>query len=75
MPTTLARQWIDLSMKNSSVIEQHSKTMAGDHGLNRDGDAIVIWLRGTAEQRPDASQAGRSVAAHAYPVKMSSCAD
>jgi hypothetical protein len=25
---------------------QHTKTTAGDHGLNRDGDAIVIRLPG-----------------------------
>jgi hypothetical protein len=26
------------------VAAQHSKAMAGDHGLNRDGDAIVMPL-------------------------------
>jgi len=36
-------------MKNPSVIAQHSKTMAGDHDLNRDGDAIVIGLQHAAE--------------------------
>jgi hypothetical protein len=27
------------------VVAEHSKTMAGDHGLNRDSDAIVIRLQ------------------------------
>jgi hypothetical protein len=27
------------------VVVEHSKTIAGDHGLNRDGDAIVIPLQ------------------------------
>jgi len=36
-------------MKNPSVVAQHSKTIAGDHGLNRDRDAIVIGLQNAAE--------------------------
>jgi len=31
------------------VVAQHSKTIAGDHRPNRDGDAIVMGLRGTSE--------------------------
>jgi hypothetical protein len=27
------------------LLRQHTKTKAGDHGLNRGGDAIVIGLR------------------------------
>jgi hypothetical protein len=30
------------NMKTPLLAAQHTKTMAGDHGLNRDGDAIVI---------------------------------
>jgi hypothetical protein len=31
-------------MKTPLVAALHTKTMAGDHGLNHDGDAIVIRL-------------------------------
>jgi hypothetical protein len=27
------------------IVAQHTKTITGDHGLERDGDAIVVWLR------------------------------
>jgi hypothetical protein len=60
-------------MKNPSVIAQHSKTMAGDHGLNRDRDAIVIGCRMPPEQRQAASRAECSVATHAGPIKMPGC--
>jgi hypothetical protein len=30
--------------ENPLVVAQHTKTMATDHGLNRDGDAIVMPL-------------------------------
>jgi hypothetical protein len=33
-------------MKMSSVGAQHTKTMAGDHCLNRDYDKIVIRFQG-----------------------------
>jgi hypothetical protein len=32
-------------MKTPLLAAQHTKTEAGDHGLNHDGDAIVIWLQ------------------------------
>jgi len=31
-------------LKIPSVVAQHTKTVATDHGLNRDGDAIVMPL-------------------------------
>jgi MFS family permease len=53
----LARRWIDPVMKIPwQVVAEHTKTITGDHGLNRDGDAIVIWLlpaRQTAFRRAD----------------------
>jgi hypothetical protein len=36
-------------MKTPLMAAQHTKTMAGDHGLNHDGDAIVIWLQLSSE--------------------------
>jgi hypothetical protein len=27
------------------IVAQHTKTITGDHGLKRDGDAIVVRLR------------------------------
>jgi hypothetical protein len=45
-PMNFARRWIDPVMKIPwQVVAEHSKTMAGDHGLNRDSDAIVIRLQ------------------------------
>jgi hypothetical protein len=44
------------------VATQHSKAMAGDHGLNGDGDAIVMGLQGA-----------RGPAAFRMSVKMSNC--
>jgi hypothetical protein len=32
-------------LTTASDTSQHTKTEAGDHGLNRVGDAIVIWLQ------------------------------
>jgi hypothetical protein len=32
-------------MKTPLSAAQHIKAMAGDHGLNRAGDVIVIWLQ------------------------------
>ncbi len=32
-------------MKTPLSTAQHIKTIAGDHGLNRAGDAIVVWLQ------------------------------
>jgi hypothetical protein len=34
-----------MTMKTPLLAALHTKTMAGDHGLNHDGDAIVIRLR------------------------------
>jgi hypothetical protein len=36
-------------MKTPLSAVQHIKTMAGDHGLNRAGDVIVIWLQPALE--------------------------
>jgi hypothetical protein len=36
-------------MKTPLSAVQHIKTMAGDHGLNRAGDVIVIWLQPVPE--------------------------
>jgi hypothetical protein len=44
MPMTFARQRINLAMKIPWVGLQHTKAVARDHGLNRAGDAIVMWL-------------------------------
>jgi hypothetical protein len=37
-------------MKIPLSAAQHIKTMAGDHGLNRAGDAIVIWFGSSVRQ-------------------------
>jgi hypothetical protein len=75
-PMALARRKTGLTMKiPCTVASQHTKAGARDHGLNRNRDAIVIWLRGTAKQRPAATPAGPSVAAHPDVVKMPSCVD
>jgi hypothetical protein len=36
-------------LKIPLVVAQHTKTMATDHVLNRDGDAIVMPLRDASE--------------------------
>jgi hypothetical protein len=36
-------------LKIPLVVAQHTKTMATDHGLNRDGDAIVMPLLDASE--------------------------
>jgi hypothetical protein len=41
-------------MKIPLVAAQHTKAGSRDHGLNRAGDAIVIWLRDAWKQRPAA---------------------
>jgi hypothetical protein len=53
------------------LLRQHTKTKAGDHGLNRGGDAIVIAVRFKNGIRGHLS--GCSIAAHAGTAKMPSC--
>src|ERR1700686_23827 len=62
-------------MKRPSVAPQHSKTVVGDHGLNRVGDAIVMGLHELPRRRQAASARRMPIAAHAGPDddKMPSC--
>jgi hypothetical protein len=45
-------------LKIPLVVAQHIKTMAGDHGLNRDGDGIVMQLLDASETASGHPQGG-----------------
>jgi hypothetical protein len=51
------------------VVAQHSKTIAGDHRPNRDGDAIVMGCEALPKQRQAPLAGGSRVAAHAVRSK------
>jgi hypothetical protein len=54
-------------LKIPLVVPQHTKTMTADHGLNRDGDAIVMPLRDASETASGVS--ARRLAVHAIRAK------
>jgi hypothetical protein len=54
-------------LKIPLVVAKHTKTMATDHGLNRDGDAIVMPLLVASETASGVS--ARRVAVHAIRAK------
>jgi hypothetical protein len=48
------------------IVSQHNKTVAGDHGLKRDGDTIVIWR--SFRPKPRRAVAGEQVSGQNVPL-------
>jgi succinyl-CoA synthetase beta subunit len=55
--------------ENPLVVAQHTKTMATDHGLNRDGDAIVMQPGASETASRRILSGGCRVAAHVIGAK------